>query len=188
MGTCEPFLSSSRRQFLRNSYLGLGSLALLDVLSSEAARAGTERRGGANAENPLRARPQQLPAKAKRCIFLFMEGGVSQMDTFDYKPALWKYAGQPVPRPKNTVGEIATFAAAPNRVIAPFWRFNQHGQSGRWMSELLPHLATCADDLAFLHGVKVDNNNHPRGLPHADRQAVSRQCVGRVLGDLRTRK
>ena len=117
MGTCEPLLSSSRRQFLRDSYLGLGSLALLDVLSSDAARAGTEGRGGATAGNPLRVRPQQIPAKAKRCIFLFMEGGVSQMDTFEYKPALWKYAGQPIPPPRNTVGEIATFAAAPNRVI-----------------------------------------------------------------------
>ena len=111
-------------------------------------------------------RPQHLPAKAKRCIFLFMEGGVSQMDTFEYKPALWKYAGQPIPPPRNTVGEIATFAAAPNRVIPPHWRFERHGESGRWMSDLLPHLATCADDLAFIHGVKVDNNNHGPAVYH----------------------
>ena len=95
-----------------------------------------------------------------------MEGGVSQMDTFEFKPALWKYAGRPIPPLKNTVGEIATFSAAPNRVIPPYWRFERHGESGRWMSELLPHLATCADDLAFLHGVKVDNNNHGPAVYH----------------------
>jgi hypothetical protein len=95
-----------------------------------------------------------------------MEGGVSQMDTFEFKPALWKYAGRPIPRPRNTVGEIATFAAAPNRVVPPYWQFERRGESGRWISELLPHLATCADDLAFLHGIKVDNNNHGPAVYH----------------------
>ena len=77
-----------------------------------------------------------------------------------------KYAGRPIPPPQGAVGEIATFAAAPNRIIPPYWKFAQHGESGRWMSELLPHLATCADDLAFIHGVKVDNNNHGPAVYH----------------------
>ena len=71
------------------------------------------------AANPLAPRPQHHRAKAKSCIFLFMEGGVSQMDTFEYKPALWKYAGKQMPKAERTVGEIATFSAAPNRVIPP---------------------------------------------------------------------
>ena len=78
----------TRRQFLFDSYLGLGGLALFDLLGAEASQAETS-----VATNPLSPRPQHHPAKAKNCIFLFMEGGVSQMDTFEYKPALWKYAG-----------------------------------------------------------------------------------------------
>ena len=135
----------TRRQFLFDSYLGLGSLALLDLLSAEAIRA-----DASVATNPLSPRPQHHPAKAKNCIFLFMEGGVSQMDTFEYKPALWKYAGQQMPQAARTVGEIATFSAAPNRIIPPSWQFKQHGKSGRWMSDLLPNLAARVDDMALM--------------------------------------
>ena len=60
------------------------------------------------------------------------------MDTFEYKPALWKHAGKQMPKAERTEGELATFSAAPNRVIAPFWGFKQYGQSGRWISDLLP--------------------------------------------------
>src|SRR5919198_2522254 len=111
----------SRREFLFDSYLGMGALALKDLLGA----------------NPLAAKPQHHPAKAKNCIFLFMEGGVSQMDTFEYKPALVKYAGKQMPKAERTEGELATFSAAPNRIIPPFWGFKQHGQSGRWISDLL---------------------------------------------------
>ncbi len=146
----------TRRDLLGKAYLGLGGLAFLDVMAAESLRS-----------DPLRARDQQLPAKAKSCIFLFMEGGVSQMDTFEYKPVLKQYAGQRMPQAANTVGEIATFSAAPNRVIPSYWEFARHGESGRWMSELLPNLAGHVDDLAFIHGVKVDNNNHGPAVYHA---------------------
>jgi len=149
----------TRRQLLFDSYLGLGGLALLDLLGAESSKAAT-------LANPLEPRPQHRAAKAKSCIFLFMEGGVSQMDTFEYKPELWKHAGKQMPKAERTAGEIATFSAAPNRVVPPYWKFAQHGQSGRWMSELLPHLGGCADDLAFIHGIKVDNNNHGPAVYH----------------------
>ena len=151
----------SRRDLLGRSYLGLGGLAFLNLLAADSALGSSPSR-----ESPLDVRPQQLPAKAKRCIFLFMEGGVSQMDTFEHKPALQKYAGKQMPASKNTVGEIATFSAAPNRVIPSLWDFKQHGQSGRWVSSLLPHLAKQVDDLAFVHGIKVDNNNHGPAVYH----------------------
>jgi hypothetical protein len=145
----------SRRKLLFNSYLGLGSLALADLLSAETAP-----------ENPLAPRKPHHPAKAKSVIFVFMEGGVSQMDTFEYKPALEKLAGKQMPKLGGTVGEIATFSAAPNRIIPPVAKFQQHGQTGRWVSSLLPNLATTIDDLAFIHGVKVDNNNHGPAVYH----------------------
>src|SRR5215831_6058727 len=95
------YMSINRRDFLTKSYLGLGGLALSAM--------------AAGPENPLEPKTQHLPAKAKRCIFLFMEGGVSQMDLFEYRPALEKLAGQQIPKPQGAVGEIATFSAAPNR-------------------------------------------------------------------------
>jgi len=134
----------SRRRLLFNSYLGLGGLALADLAAAKTHHA----------------------AKAKSCIFLFLEGGVSQMDTFEYKPMLEKYAGQQMPKAERTVGEIATFSAAPNRVIPPVAKFQRYGQTGRHVSSLLPHLAKHVDDLAFLHGIKVDNNNHGPAVYH----------------------
>jgi hypothetical protein len=151
----------TRRQLLFDSYLGLGGLALVDLLAADHAQA-----AGLASDNPLSPKPQHHPAKARSCIFLFMEGGVSQMDTFEYKPALEKYAGKQMPRAERTVGEIATFSAAPNRIIPPKWKFAQHGKSGRWLSDLLPNLGTCVDDIAFIHGVKVDNNNHGPAVYH----------------------
>src|SRR5262245_3737710 len=152
----------TRLQFLFDSYLGLGGLALFDLLGADATSAAVS-----VAANPLSPRPQHHPAKAKSCIFLFMEGGVSQMDTFEYKPALVKYAGKQMPKAERTTGEIATFSSAPNRVIPPYWQFKQHGQSGRWMSSLLPNLATRVDEIAFIHGLKVDNNNHGPAVYHS---------------------
>src|SRR5919199_4942796 len=103
----------TRRKLLFDSYLGLGGLALFDLLAADSARAST------GAANPMDPKPPHHPCKAKSCIFLFMEGGVSQMDTFEYKPALIQHAGKQMPRAENTTGELATFSAAPNRIIPP---------------------------------------------------------------------
>jgi hypothetical protein len=151
----------TRRKLLFDSYLGLGGLALMDLMAAAPARA-----AAVESANPMAPKPQHHPRKAKSCIFLFMEGGVSQMDTFEYKPALQKYAGRQMPKAERTTGELATFSAAPNRVIPAYWEFKQHGQSGRWMSSLFPHLATRVDDIAFIHGLKVDNNNHGPAVYH----------------------
>jgi hypothetical protein len=150
----------TRRDLLFRSYLGLGGLALLDLLQPELLH------GSDTAANPMEPKPPHHPAKAKSCIFLFMEGGVSQMDTYEYKPALLKYAGKQMPAAERTTGEIATFSAAPNRVIPSYWDFKQYGQSGRWISSLLPNIATRVDDMAFIHGLKVDNNNHGPAVYH----------------------
>jgi len=137
---------NNRRRFLTESCLGIGGLALADLLSA--------------ATEPLAARPQHMPRKAKSCIFLFMEGGVSQMDLFEHKPMLSKYAGRQMPAATNTVGEIATFSAAPNRVIPPVAPFKQYGQSGIPVSEIFPHVATCVDDLAIVRSMVSDHSEH----------------------------
>lgn len=148
-------LLPSRRDMLLRSYLGLGGLALADLLQA-----------GTTVDNPLLPRPQHRTAKAKSCIFLFMEGGVSQMDLFENKPELVKLAGQRMPQAKGTVGEIATFSAAPNRVIPPVAPIRKHGQSGRYVTDLMPALGGVVDELAFIHGIKVDNNNHGPAVYH----------------------
>ena len=135
---------------LLGSCLGLGGLALAGMT-----------------ENPLLPRAAHKPVKAKRCIFLFMEGGVSQMDLFEHKPELVKRAGQRMPQASGTTGEIATFSAAPNRIIPPVAPLRPHGQSGRYITDLMPALAGVVDDLAFIHGVKVDNNNHGPAVYHS---------------------
>jgi hypothetical protein len=89
-----------------------------------------------------------------------MAGGASQLETFDYKPALQKYAGQRLPKVPGLSGEIEGFLSSPHRAIPPQYEFKKCGQSGRWITTLLPKLADCVDDLAFIHGIKVDNNNH----------------------------
>ncbi|MCC6588883.1 MAG: DUF1501 domain-containing protein [Bryobacterales bacterium] len=146
----------SRRKLLFDSYLGLGALALTDLLAADAE----------SADSPLKPRAQHVKRKAKSCILLFMEGGVSQMDLFEHKPLLTQLAGKQMPQAKNTSGEILTFSAAPNRIIPPVAPLRQQGQSGRYITDLMPHLGTVADELAFVHGIRVDNNNHGPAVYH----------------------
>ena len=105
-------------------------------------------------------RPHRLPRQARHCIFMFMQGGVSQIDTFDYKPELEKYVGRQLPVLPGVSGEIAAFLQNHHAVFPTFWPFRKSGESGRPISSLFPRIASCADDLAFIYGIKVDDNNH----------------------------
>src|SRR3954468_8417382 len=97
----------SRRELLCRTCNGIGGLALARMVAAEASAAPAE-------INPLAVKPQHLPRKAKHCIFLFMAGGVSQLDTFDYKPSLQKYAGQRLPKVPGLSGEIEGFLNSPH--------------------------------------------------------------------------
>src|SRR3982751_6654834 len=130
----------SRRELLRVSSTGFGSLALAGLLAQEQARGAI-----ANAApDPLAPKAPHFPAKAKRVIFLFMHGGPSQVDTFDYKPKLVEHHGKPLPFAKPRVVSGAT-----GNLLKSPWSFRQYGQSGAWVSELFPHIATKVDDLCF---------------------------------------
>lgn len=145
------FRGVSRRELLHSSALGFGWLALADMLhASDTA---------ASAPNPLAPRPAHFPAKAKRVIFLFMHGGPSQVDTFDYKPRLDADDGKPLPFAKPRVVSGATG----NLLKSPF-RFQQHGQSGAWVSDLFPHVARCVDDLCFIKSMHGSNSRHGGAL------------------------
>ncbi len=122
----------------------------------------------AAAVDTMKPKPQHFPRKAKSCIFLFMAGGVSQVDTFDYKPALRKYAGGRLPQVPGLSGEMAGFLAAPHRAIPSPFDFKPCGQSGRQISTLFPRIGSIADELAFVYGIKIDNNNHAPATMHVN--------------------
>ncbi len=149
---------ATRRQFLARAWNGLGSLALGGMLAREL--------DAAKVFNPLDFRPTHIPRKAKHCIFLFMQGGVSQIDAFEYKPVLNELHGKPLSRSTDITGELQGRLSFPHVCIGSPFKFQRHGQSGRYLSELLPHLARHADDLAFIHGIKTDNQNHGPSTLH----------------------
>ena len=151
----------SRREFLSRTCNGIGALALAGLMAEEVSAS-----QGAGALNPFAVKPQHLPRKAKHCIFMFMAGGVSHVDTFDYKPLLQKYANQPLPKLSGVSGEIEGYLKYPHRVIPSPFGFKRAGGSGRYISDLFPHLSQCVDDLAFIYGIEVDNNNHGPATMH----------------------
>ncbi|HEY1601148.1 MAG TPA: DUF1501 domain-containing protein, partial [Pirellulales bacterium] len=114
-----------------------------------------------SAINPLAARPAHFPAKAQNIIWLFMNGGPSQVDTWQYKPELEKHDGQELPGfDKNTgffVEQVGPLMKSP-------FKFDRHGQSGTWVSEIFPNMAQHVDDMAFLHGCFTETNNHSPAL------------------------
>jgi hypothetical protein len=143
----------TRRELLWRSAVGFGGVALTALLN-EAGRAGEAARN-----DPLAPRPPHFEPCAKRVIFLFMHGGPSQVDTFDYKPLLERDDGKPLPFAKPRVVSSETG----NLLRSPF-KFTQHGQCGRWVSELFPQLAGCVDDLCFLHAIHGSNSRHGGAL------------------------
>ena len=136
----------SRRDLLRVSSAGFGQLALAGLL-------------GATGDNPLAPRAPHFTPRAKRVIFLFMHGGPSQVDTFDYKPLLRRDHGKPLPFAKRKVVSAETF----NLLQSP-WEFKQYGQSGAWVSDLFPQIAKHVDDLCFIKSMWGSNSRHGGAL------------------------
>ena len=149
-------LCLTRRGFLTRCGMGMGAMSLaaffgeLGLLSSRARAESTI--------NPLSPKAPPLPAKAKRVVHFFLNGGPSHVDTFDPKPSLEKYAGKPLPGDYIKT-ERKTGAAFPS----PF-KFSKHGQSGLEISELFPNLGECADDLALIRSMKAELPNHEPSL------------------------
>jgi hypothetical protein len=145
----------TRREWLSRYFNGIGSLAFAAMAAPELAQAAE-----ALTKNPLAPKPPHFPGKSKSCIFMYMSGGVSQVDTFDYKPTLQKMAGKRMPLLPGVSGQIETLLKANNQVLPSPFEFAQFGQSGRHVNKLFEQLGPCVDDLAFLYGVKVDSNSH----------------------------
>ena len=138
---------TTRRQLLKTTACGFGSLALAAMCQNQASG------------HPLLLRPGHVPARAKRVIFLFMAGGISHLDSFDYKPRLAMENGNK--RSFDDARSVAkTGKGAEQRVMQSLWEFRQRGQSGQWASELFPHLAGLMDDLCVVKGM------HTEGVAH----------------------
>lgn len=161
------FQTNSRRDFLSRAANGFGGLALSALLAEEAAAQQAARAP----LNPLAEKAPHFAPKAKAVIFLFMVGGPSQMETFDPKPVLDRWHGQPLP---PSFGEVKSqFVKAGTPLLGSQWKFKKYGQSGLEISDLLPHTAQCADDLTVLRACYTDSFVHA--------PAMYQMMSGRVL-------
>ncbi len=139
----------SRRRFLLNSGMGLGTAAFASLLTRE----GTAAQAGLH-----------HPAKAKRVIFLFMAGAPSQIDLFDYKPDLHKLFKTELPKSVSKGQRVTTMTRGRQQLVAPStFKYARQGKSGIWLNELLPHLSTTADDLCLIHSFNTNAINHDPG-------------------------
>ena len=150
----------TRREMLVNGGAGFGALALSSLLFENPLQGGVS--GGSL--SPMVPRPQHHPAKAKSVIFLFMEGAPSHIDLFDPKPLVNKLDGQPIPPGFKGHLQAMNSAEAGSRIMAAPRTWKQHGESGLWVSEWLPHIATCVDDIALIHSCVTDAVNHAGGV------------------------
>ncbi len=161
----------NRRHFLTRTTLGLGAMALGSLWKSQA-----------EAAHSMRGALPQFAPKAKRIIYLFQSGAPSQLDLFDYKPALEKQRGVDLPNSIRMGQRITTMTSGQKTLpVAPsIFKFAQHGQSGAWLSELLPHTAKIADDICLIRSVRTEAINHDPAITFCQTgsQIAGRPSIG----------
>jgi hypothetical protein len=162
----------SRRDLLLRAGGGLGGIALNWLLANNLAA------DPVRSPNPLAVKPTHFEPKAKRVIFLFMVGGPSQMDLFDPKPALAKWQGKPLP--ESTQRPKSQFTSGQETILASTRKFKKHGQSGMWLSDLMPHLAGCVDDICFLKACHSNSTIHAPAIYelHTGRTLMGHPSLG----------
>ncbi len=165
----------SRRQMLKRFASGFGMLGVAGLFAEDFLSTAL---ASVPSSNPLTLQPPQFAAKAKRVIFLFMSGGPSHVDLFDPKPRLIRESGKPLPFEKPKLERTKTGNLLPSP-----WKFQKHGASGIEVSELLPNLATCVDDMCVIRSMVADNINHNGAClqMNTGEQAFSRPSLGSWL-------
>ena len=154
----KQFCRRTRREFLWQAGGGFTALPLASMLAGDGFLASQTHAadGKSTYQNPLALKPPHFAPKAKSVIFLFMYGGPSHIDTFDYKPSMYGMDGKTV--------DVKTFGRGGHknqgRIVEPKWKFKQYGESGKWVSDLFPNVATCVDDIAFVHSMTADSPIH----------------------------
>ena len=155
-----------RRSFLGTAGLSTAGLALAGLLNDDGLLASepltvggkTPIRPDIDPNNPYAPRASYFDMPAKQVLVIYLPGAVSHVDTFDYKPDLFKHDGQKPPG----IPEV-TFEGPTGNIAKPFWEFKPRGETGKMVSELLPHLAKQVDDFCFLHALTTDTSAHPQG-------------------------
>jgi Protein of unknown function (DUF1501) len=173
----EQLENITRRHFLRECGFGFGTLALGSLWGCSPS--GSNTNSLFSAANPLQTKAPHFPAKAKSVIYLHMAGAPSQLELFDYKPELQKLHGQDCP-PSLLEGKKFAFIRGVPKMLGPQAKFSQHGQSGAWISENLPHLSTIADEVTFLKALQTDQFNHAPAqlLMHTGAPRLGRPSMG----------
>lgn len=161
MDPYQRWMEQTRRSFLATSASGLGGLALASLMQESGLLSRAE--GGITAPNPLEPRAPHFAPKAKNCIFLFMEGAPSQLDLFDPKPELNVLHGKPLPESLTKNVRFAFIQKESAVVLGSPRKFAKHGECGMEFSDLLPHVAGCADDLCMVRSMHTDAFNHHPG-------------------------
>ena len=156
-------LDVSRRRFLVNGLGGAGAIALSSLLENDGIFAAEAKRGGQVSHDPTIPRLSHFAPKAKRIIYIYLEGGPSQMDLFDPKPVLNKLDGQPLPESMLSNVRFAFIKKETARLMATPRKFVRYGECGMEMSDLLPHIGSCADDICLIRSMHTDQFNHLPG-------------------------
>ncbi|MEL7338484.1 MAG: DUF1501 domain-containing protein, partial [Planctomycetota bacterium] len=170
-----------RRQMLWETGVGFTGVAMASMLATDGVPLSAAGPNGGESvfENPLRAKPTHFPPKAKNVIFLYMYGGPSQIDTFDYKPDMVGMDGKTV--------SVKTFGRGGHknqgRIVEPRWKFNQYGECGKYVSDLFPNLGKHVDDIAFLHSMTADSPIHGSAMlqMNSGRILSGSPCLGSWL-------
>ncbi len=144
-----------RRNFLGHSATALGSIALTSLLGREGLLAASAQGPLLDPTHPFAPRPSHFPAKAKNVVVIFCAGAVSQLETWDYKPELIKRDGKPLEG-----GPAVTFQGPAGNLARPQYEFRPRGQTGKWVSDMIPHLAGLTDEIAFVHSLTSKSNTH----------------------------
>ena len=141
----------SRRRMLQRSACGFGSLALAGMCQQQSL-------GRDAIPHDLKPRQPMFPARAKRVIFIFMQGGPSHIDTFDYKPELTRKDGQDIDFTGVRFGTFGT--RSKRKLLKPLWNFKQYGECGQYVSELFPHMAQHVDKMCMIHSMQTEGVAH----------------------------
>lgn len=176
----DPLLTLTRRHFISRATLGLGAAALASLSPGCLGNEALEAQSGLSG---ILGNPNLAP-KAKRVIFLFQSGGPSQLELFDYKPLLQKRWGEQLPASVAKGQRVTEFTASqPKPMVGSFANFKQHGQSGAWVSDLLPYTAKIADELCIIRSLHTDAINHDPALTffQTGSQQSGRPCMGSWL-------
>lgn len=150
------FCGRTRREFIWQAGGGFTGVALAGLLGQDFLAAQEKQANGQDWVNPLAAKAAHFAPKAKSVIFLFMYGGPSHIDTFDYKPSMYGMDGKTI--------EVKTFGRGGHknqgRIVEPRWKFKQYGECGKWVSDLFPNVGEMVDDIAFVHSMTADSPIH----------------------------